>query len=232
MKLTFIFSTLIAVALTYAPLSRAQETEAPTSESSPSPDESTSTSAESSPSASPASTSKHYPTPGSGASETPTPAAKASASASAKSSASPAAGAKQANLSATPIVLKGTAEQQIRQVEDAYETATQAHNIALVEPFIADDFVLTDSKGRVMNRRGAIAEFKKDTDTYTTAKNTEMKFHKVDKDVYVVTGIAHEAGKDKSGKAFDRRFRFTDTVVNRNGKWLVVATHASALTSK
>jgi ketosteroid isomerase-like protein len=43
----------------------------------------------------------------------------------------------------------------------------------------------------------------------------------------VVTGQSHEAGKDKSGQAFDRSFVYTDTFVNRNGKWVVVATHAS-----
>ena len=238
MKPTIICSLVIAAAVGLTPIARAQETETPTSGSTPNPSETeSSSSSEAAQETTTESTSKSYPVPGTGTTTSPTIAPKSSptvsASASTKAAASPAAAAtKQARTSAAPVVLKGTPEQQIRQIEDAYETATQAHNVSLIEPFIADDAVVTGSKNRVMNRRAVIAEFKKDTDTYTTAKNTELKFHKVDNDVYVVTGVAREAGKDKTGKAFDRRYRFTDTLVNRNGKWLVVASHVSTLSGR
>lgn len=220
---------LLSILSLLAPPAFTQETEVPTTSSpaeasspdaaeSPASNSSTKPqSAESTPAA------KAYPTPGVTASSAP------SASASPKAAASPVS--KSAATSA-PIVLKGNAEQQIRQIENAYEAASMAHNAAIVEPFMADDFVLTDSKNRVMNKRAAVAEFKKDTDTYTTAKTAELKLHPVDRGVYVVTGVAHEAGKDKAGKPFDRRYRFTDTFVNRNGKWLVVATHVSTLSSR
>lgn len=211
---------LLCIAALAAPVASAQETETPTAASSPA--QSASPETNESPSAK--SSSKQYPTPGTtaspAASTTSTPAKGTGASTAKPTSA------------AGPVVLKGNAEQQIRQIEDAYEAAMMAHNLAMIEPFMADDFVLTDSKNRVMNKRRAIAEFKKDTDTYTTGKNTELKLHSVARDVYVVTGVAHEAGKDKTGKPFDRRFRFTDTFVNRNGRWLVAATHVSTLSSR
>jgi ketosteroid isomerase-like protein len=216
-------SLALIVALGFAvPVARAQETEAPTAASTPT--ESTSADVAESPAAKTAT--KKYPTPGASTS------AESSAAPSSTKSSSVAATAKPTTAATGPIVLKGNAEQQIRQIEDGYEAASMAHNIAMIEPFIADDFVLTDSKNRVMNKRATVAEFKKDSDTYTTAKNTEMKMRPVDRDVYVVTGVAHEAGKDKTGKAFDRRYRFTDTFVNRSGKWLVVATHVSTLSSR
>lgn len=215
------------LALTVA-VARGQETETPTSEQSAAPFSEPTT--ESSPAKSPASSDeKAYPTPGSAskakssASPSASPAAKPTPNKSTSSTAKPAA---------TPLVLKGSADSQLRQIEDAYEAGFQAHNATNVEPFIANDAVLTDSKNRVMNRSAAIAEFKSSTDTLTTAKNSDMKVHMIDKDVAVVTGVSHEAGKDKSGKAFDRRYRFTDTFVNRNGKWLVVASHASVLSSR
>ena len=238
MKIKIIFSAIAAAALVLVPIARAQETETPTSESSPSAtaDESTSSSSEETTTSkkSSAEESPKYPTPGSAAATASASPAKSSTSASAspsgKASASPAA--KQARPSATPVVLKGSAESQMRQIEDLYETATMNHNVALVEPYMADDFVVTDSKGRVMNRRSAVAEFKKDADTYTTAKNSGVKVHMIAPNVAVVTGKAHEAGKDKAGKPFDRSFLYTDTFVNRGGKWLVAATHVSIVSGK
>jgi ketosteroid isomerase-like protein len=220
---------LLAAAITCsfftAPVVLAQETETPTS-ANPAVEESPAASSAESPavkssektssSTKEKSTSRAYPTPGS----SPSP----SAAASAKPTPGTAAKTSPAGAAA---VLKGNAESQIRQIEDLYESATMNHNVGLIEPFTGDDFVVTDSKGRVMNRRAALAEFKKDTDTYTTAKTSDIKVRMVANNVAVVTGKAHEAGKDKSGKPFDRSFLYTDTFVNRNGKWLVVATHAS-----
>jgi ketosteroid isomerase-like protein len=224
MKPTKLLAAAIACSFLTMPFAFGQETETPTSGASPAEEgqspassaespaskstEKSATSAEKTPS-------KAYPTPGS------------SASPSAAASAKPTPGTTAKTSPAGAPVLKGNAESQIRQIENLYESATMNHNVGLIEPFTGDDFVITDSKGRVMNRRGALAEFKKDTDTYTTAKTSDIKVRMVAKDVAVVTGKAHEAGKDKSGKPFDRTFLYTDTFVNRNGKWVVVATHAS-----
>jgi ketosteroid isomerase-like protein len=227
MKPTKLLAAAIACSFLTMPFALGQETETPTSGASPAEEgqspaassaespaskssEKSATSAEKTPS-------KGYPTPGSSASPSAAPSAKPTPGTATTAKTSP-AGAP---------VLKGNAEAQIRQIENLYESATMNHNVGLIEPFTGDDFVITDSKARVMNRRAALAEFKKDTDTYTTAKTTDVKVRMVAKDVAVVTGKAHEAGKDKSGKPFDRTFLYTDTFVNRNGKWVVVATHAS-----
>jgi ketosteroid isomerase-like protein len=225
MKPTKLLAAAIACSVLTMPFAFGQETETPTSGASPaeegqspaaSPAESpASKSSEKSAPSGEKTPSKAYPTPGS------------SASPSAAASAKPTPGTTAKTSPAGAPVLKGNAESQIRQIENLYESATMNHNVGLIEPFTGDDFVITDSKGRVMNRRGALAEFKKDTDTYTTAKTSDIKVRMVAKDVAVVTGKAHEAGKDKTGKPFDRTFLYTDTFVNRNGKWVVVATHAS-----
>jgi hypothetical protein len=81
----------------------------------------------------------------------------------------------------------------------------------------------TNSKGDVRNRRAALAARKKDTDTYTSAKNINVVVHMAAKNVAIVTGDSREIGKDKAGKPFDRTYRWTDTFVDRNGKWMVVA---------
>ena len=71
---------------------------------------------------------------------------------------------------------------------------------------MADDCVVTNTKGRVMNRRATLAEFKKDTDTYTSAKNMKMTVHMAAPMSRSRTGSGREIGKDKAGKPFDRTF--------------------------
>jgi ketosteroid isomerase-like protein len=45
----------------------------------------------------------------------------------------------------------------------------------------------------------------------------------------IVTGINHETGRDAQGKAFDRRVRFTDTYIKRDGRWQVWATQGTTI---
>jgi hypothetical protein len=44
-----------------------------------------------------------------------------------------------------------------------------------------------------------------------------------------VTGVNHARGKDEQGKAFDQRFRFTDTFIKRDGRWQVWATQGTVI---
>jgi ketosteroid isomerase-like protein len=52
------------------------------------------------------------------------------------------------------------------------------------------------------------------------------------KDVAVVVGTAREKGTGKDGKTFDRTYRFTDTWMNRNGKWQCIASQVALVASK
>lgn len=82
-----------------------------------------------------------------------------------------------------------------------------------------------------MNKRGMIAEMKKDKDTYTSARNGKMDV-RVFGNAAVVTGSTREKGKDKDGKEFDRMFRWTDTWVERNGRWECVASQSLLMAGK
>jgi len=52
---------------------------------------------------------------------------------------------------------------------------------------------------------------------------------RVEGDAAVVTGLNHGRGKDEQGKAFDRRTRFTDTFIKRDGRWQVWATQGTVI---
>jgi len=211
MKLIRSLTAIIALSFIVAPLARAQETETPTEKTSATPAEATEPAA----------------------SATPTPPAveKSPADRTEKPKATPSPKSSPA-VNAAQKPAKGSVESQLKEIENTYEAAVPSHNVAAIEPFIADDCVVTNTKGKVMNRRAWLADFRKDTDTYTSARNMKMNVHMAAQNIAVVTGSSREIGKDKAGKPFDRTFLWTDTFVDRNGKWMIVASHASLTGNK
>ena len=93
----------------------------------------------------------------------------------------------------------------------------------------AADFAYIMSDGTVLDRKGGLAFFEDDPDTYSSAVNVNFKVRVYDKDFAVATGDFHTAGKDKEGKSFIRKSRFTNVWVRQEGGWKVVAGHASDL---
>jgi len=83
--------------------------------------------------------------------------------------------------------------------------------------------------GKVMSRSSVMAESKKDRDIYKSAANERLAVHTYGPNVAVVVGTAHEKGTGKDGKPFDRKFRFTDTWVERGGRWQCVASQIMKL---
>ena len=91
----------------------------------------------------------------------------------------------------------------------------------------ADDFSYIMPDGTVYDKR-AFLDFD-DNNTYTSSGNTAFKVRVYSKDFAVTTGDMSTAGKDKDGKPFSRKSRFTNVWVRKSGKWQVVAGHASWL---
>jgi ketosteroid isomerase-like protein len=50
---------------------------------------------------------------------------------------------------------------------------------------------------------------------------------KLQGDTAVVTGLTHNKGKDEKGVAFDRKIRFTDVWVKRDGRWQILSSHGT-----
>ena len=91
----------------------------------------------------------------------------------------------------------------------------------------ADDFSYIMPDGTVYDKR-AFLDFD-DNNTYTSSGNTAFKVRVYSKNFAVTTGDMSTAGKDKDGKPFSRKSRFTNVWVRKSGKWQVVAGHASWL---
>lgn len=221
MKTTLVIALLVAAAM---PFALAQdETPTPAPEASPemtisekteSADPSVSVSTERD--ASPSPTPKPESSPA--ATKSPSPAAAKS-----KPSATP---AQDASTAAVMPTKKSTHEATIRDIEDKWEASIMRHDPSVAQAYLADDFRGISSKGKVMTKAKLLAEIKKDTDTYTSAKNGKVDVRVFGGQFAVATGISTEAGKSKDGKDFKRSFRWTDAWVLRNGKWQCVASQA------
>ena len=114
----------------------------------------------------------------------------------------------------------------LREMEDKWEASVMAHDPSVAQAYLADDFRGVSSKGKVMKKSDLQAEMKKDTDTYTSAKNSKLDVRVFGGQFAVATAIATEEGKSKDGKPFKRSFRWTDAWVLRDGKWQCVASQA------
>jgi ketosteroid isomerase-like protein len=218
-KLIQLLVAFIALSFFTVPFAHAQETETPTESPSPTPAEKSEAKKDTE--------KKSYTekaTPEESASPAAKDAQKKEKTESAKTSAAAPAAAK-------PMV-KGSVDAQLKDIEARWSQAFQTHDATVVEAVLAENFVLTDEKGKVFNRRGAIKDFRKNSDTLEKTTNSDVVVHPINRDAAVVTGMTRDIGKDKSGKQFDRSFRWTDTFVNRNGKWECVASHVALVSQK
>jgi ketosteroid isomerase-like protein len=134
-----------------------------------------------------------------------------------------------AKTAAAPSGKKMSVEAALKDNENRWEAAIAKHDTASVGPMVADDFVGVYFDGKIMSRSGLIAESKKDRDTYKSAVNEKLAVHTYGPNVAVVVGTAHEKGTGKDGQSFDRKFRFTDTWVERGGRWQCVASQIMKL---
>ena len=159
------------------------------------------------------------------AAETKVQPAKAAAPAAAQKKETTTTAAKPAVAAAAPSGKK----MGVREMEDKWEASVPTHDIATVQGFVAADFVGISSQGKFTDRASMLAEYKKDKDTYKSAKNEKLNVKNFGPNVTVVTGRAREKGTGKDGKPFDRTFLFTDTWMLRGGQWQCVASQVNKI---
>lgn len=100
-------------------------------------------------------------------------------------------------------------------------------NEALAAEFLGDGFTLTDTSGNVTTREETLLELRNKEPRYEVFRNYDMKV-RLYGDTAVVNGITSVKGVS-GGRAFASELRFTDTLVKRNGRWRLVASHVSPL---
>ncbi len=93
----------------------------------------------------------------------------------------------------------------------------------------ANDFSgISSTTGKISSKAEDIAEYKSGKSVTDSAAVSEMNI-RIDGNSAVVTGIYHTKGRDEKGQAFDRRVRYTDTYIKRDGRWQVWASQGTLI---
>ena len=106
------------------------------------------------------------------------------------------------------------------------------HDVAAIDELIADDFIGTSSTGKMGSKSTLLYELKRDQNTYTSATARGLIVRNFGGHVAVVAGTARETGTTPEGQRFTSATRFTDTWMERDGRWQCIASHATQLPKK
>jgi ketosteroid isomerase-like protein len=176
-----------------------------------------------SPSAAEKSTSTSSATKKTETAASPSPSAEKKTSASAE---------KTASKKAVSAADTGSAESNVKRLENEWEAAVLKKDASFIQSRIADDFIGTSSRGKRLNKATLAKEFKSDPDTYTSTKNGSITVHAFGNNVAVATGTAKEVGKTKDGKEFSRAYAWTDTWMLRGNQWQCIGSQAMLISGK
>ena len=119
--------------------------------------------------------------------------------------------------------------EELNQLSNSWSKAALTKNTAFLKSIWADDFSYIDADGTVRDEKANLALYEDDSNTVTSGANTAFNVRVYDKNFAVTDGDNYIAGKDKDGKPFRKTWRWTNVWVRKNGKWKVVAGHASQL---
>lgn len=118
---------------------------------------------------------------------------------------------------------------QLLYLELAWSEADKKGDVAWFERNWADDYYGVNSMtGKLTTKAEDIADMKTRKEVYDSAEATDMEV-RIEGNTGIVNGIYHLKGKDEKGQPLDRRIRFTDVYVKRDGRWLAVASQGTIM---
>jgi ketosteroid isomerase-like protein len=105
--------------------------------------------------------------------------------------------------------------------------ALRRRDVAALERLLAPRFTLIGSDASIQTRETLIAEARSGDPAYEVFRNHSMSAQLYG-DAAVVHGITSVQGRS-GGRSFALELRFTDTLVRSDGRWQLVASHATPL---
>lgn len=113
----------------------------------------------------------------------------------------------------------GDAAAALMQLEREWADAVKRGDTAWMEQHYAPEYTWTSPEGTVNDRKTDIEDAKNYSFDSLEVSDTRVR---VVGDTAVVTGVTALKGKYK-GEDFGGSYRFTDTLVRRDGRWLILA---------
>ena len=124
--------------------------------------------------------------------------------------------------------------EEITKLDQQWGQASLTKDTAFLKSIWADGLRFTRPGGKVFDKEAALAAFEDNTDTVTSGVIAPYKVRVYGKNFAVVAGDYLETGKDKDGKPFSRKIRYTGVWVRKQmstgeRKWQCVNEHSSKL---
>jgi ketosteroid isomerase-like protein len=119
-------------------------------------------------------------------------------------------------------VAESAVERTLFALEEDWTRALVRRDGATFDRLLAPRFVYTEND-QVMTKEELIRAVVSGADTVESAGNEDMRAH-VYGNTAIVTGWLVMRGRGAGGP-FNRRFRYTDTWLYRDGRWRVIAAH-------
>ena len=120
-------------------------------------------------------------------------------------------------------------QQTLMYMELDWNNAWKNHDATWVQknyaPFSREVDAMT---GGLLRKDSSVADLKNNDWTFESLELSEMGV-RVEGDVAVVNGVNTIKAKDKQGKAIDRKHRFTDIFIRRDGQWQVWGTQGTLI---
>jgi ketosteroid isomerase-like protein len=114
-------------------------------------------------------------------------------------------------------------------MEREWNDAALKHDASWFERNYAFDASDISSRtGAIMTKAQAVADARTDKTTFQSLELSDLNV-RIEGNTAVVTGVNHEVGRDAQGKVMDRRVRFTDVYIKRDGRWQVWATQGTLI---
>ena len=122
------------------------------------------------------------------------------------------------------------AEEELLKLEKEFANAIVKNDPEAIERFVADDWIIIDPDGRIVNSNRFFEAIKSGALTHEIMESEDLHV-RVYGDSAVVTGLTRTKGKFM-GRDFSTEERATDVFVKRDGRWQCVLTHLTRLATK
>jgi hypothetical protein len=118
-------------------------------------------------------------------------------------------------------------KEQIQKLMQRWDKALVDRDMAFIDAILAEDFTYIGSSGQVQNKAEHLASVKS-PDLKIGSSSSNNFGIRIYGDAAVAIAEGRITGSYKS-KEFDNHYRYTDILIRRNGKWLVVNTQITDL---
>jgi ketosteroid isomerase-like protein len=120
-------------------------------------------------------------------------------------------------------------QEELFTFEQEFSQAVATNDAAAIGRFVADDWVIVDADGRLINRLRFLNVIESGALSHESMESTDIEVRRHG-DTAVITGITTSKGQFM-GQVFTARERATDVLARLDGRWLCVFSQLTRVAS-